>query len=187
MIVLRTLYENVSCDKSMFPKVMITILTLANERCYCQIQRNQRRSMGDDVDQSPADRTMNANRRYKCRSCIVGESHPYLCRHCVLGREDAAFSCRRCSIGTVTPQWTAADTPFNCRGCRSTGGATSATTAKSTDRFCLGSLCTDSCEAAIIKLDLFIEIDTCDEYLHNFKCGDVFRYVQLIGKACVNW
>ena len=98
---------------------MITILTLANERCYSQIQRNQRRSMGDDVDQSPTDRTMNANRRYKCRSCIVGESHPYLCRHCVLGREDAAFSCRRCSIGTVTPQWTAADTPFNCRGCRS--------------------------------------------------------------------
>ena len=46
---------------------------------------------------------------------------------------------------------------------------------------------TDSCEAAIVKLDLFIEIDTCDEYLHNFKCGDVFRYVQLIGKACVNW
>ena len=62
---------------------------------------------------------MNANRRYKCGSCIVGESHPYLCRHCVLGREDAAFSCRRCSIGTVTPQWTAADTPFNCRDCRS--------------------------------------------------------------------
>ena len=164
-----------SCDKSMFPKVMITILTLANERCYCQIQRNQRGSM-------------NANRRYKCGSCIVGESHPYLCRHCVLGREDAAFSCRRCSIGTVTPQSTATDTPFNCRGCRSTG-ATSATTttAKSTDSFCIGSLCTDSCEAAIIKLDLFIEIDTCDEYLHNFKCGDVFRYVQLIGKACVNW
>ena len=166
---------------------MITILTLANEQCYSQIQRNQRGSMGDDVDQSPTDRTMNANRRYKCRSCIVGKSHPYLCRHCVLGREDAAFSCRRCSIGTVTPQSTATDTPFNCRGCRSTGGATSATTAKSTDRFCLGSLCTDSCEAAIIKLDLFIEIDTCDEYLHNFKCGDVFRYVQLIGKACVNW
>ena len=165
---------------------MITILTLANEQCYSQIQRNQRGSMGDDVDQSPTDRTMNANRRYKCRSCIVGKSHPYLCRHCVQGREDAAFSCRRCSIGTVTPQSTATDTPFNCRGCRSTG-ATSATTAKSTDRFCLGSLCTDSCEAAIIKLDLFIEIDTCDEYLHNFKCGDVFRYVQLIGKACVNW
>ena len=166
---------------------MITILTLANEQCYSQIQRNERGSMGDDVDQSPADRTMNANRRYKCTSCIVGDSHPYLCRHCVLGREDAAFSCRRCSIGTVTPQSTATDTPFNCRGCRSTGGATSATTAKSTDRFCLGSLCTDSCEAAIKKLDLFIEIDTCDEYLHNFKCGDVFRYVQLIGKACVNW
>ena len=168
---------------------MITILTLANEQCYSQIQRNQRRSMGDDVDQSPTDRTMNANRRkYKCGNCIIGDSQPYLCRHCVLGREDAAFSCRHCSIGTVTPQWTAADTPFNCRGCRSTGASTtSATTAKSTDRFCLGSLCTDSCEAAIIKLDLFIEIDTCDEYLHNFKCGDVFRHIQLIGKACVNW
>ena len=147
---------------------MITILTLASEHCSSRSGRN-------------ADR-----RRYKCGNCIVGESQPYFCRHCVLGREDAAFSCRRCSIGTVTPQWTAADTPFNCRGCRSTG-ATSATTAKSTDRFCLGSLCTDSCEAAIIKLDLFIEIDTCDEYLHNFKCGDVFRHIQLIGKACVNW
>ena len=149
---------------------MITIMTLVGERCYSQSGRNANR------------------RRYKCGNCIIGETHPYLCRHCVLGREDAAFSCRRCSIGTVTPQWTATDTPFNCRGCRSTGAsATSATTAKSTDRFCLGSLCTDSCEAAIVKLDLFIEIDTCDEYLHNFKCGDVFRYVQLIGKACVNW
>ena len=147
---------------------MITILTLASERCSSQSGRNSNK------------------RRYKCGNCIIGDSQPYLCRHCVLGREEAAYSCRRCSIGTVTPQWTAADTPFNCRGCRSTG-ATSATTAKSTDRVCLGSLCTDGCEAAIKKLDLFIEIDTCDEYLHNFKCGDVFRYVQLIGKACVNW
>ena len=80
---------------------MITILTLASEHCSSRSGRN-------------ADR-----RRYKCGNCIIGESHPYLCRHCVLGREDAAFSCRRCSIGTVTPQWTAADTPFNCRGCRS--------------------------------------------------------------------
>ena len=80
---------------------MITILTLASEHCSSRSGRN-------------ADR-----RRYKCGNCIIGESQPYFCRHCVLGREDAAFSCRRCSIGTVTPQWTAADTPFNCRGCRS--------------------------------------------------------------------
>ena len=161
---------------------MITILSLASKQCSGQSsERNPSGSMDDP-------RYNTKNRRYNCENCIVGESHPYLCRHCVLGREDAAYSCRRCSIGTVTPQSTASDTPFNCRGCRSTG-ATSATTttAKSTDSFCIGSLCTDSCEAAIIKLDLFIEIDTCDEYLHNFKCGDVFRYVQLIGKACVNW
>ena len=92
---------------------MITILSLASKQCSGQSsERNPSGSMDDP-------RYNTKNRRYNCENCIVGESHPYLCRHCVLGSEDAAFSCRHCSIGTVTPQWTAADTPFNCRDCRS--------------------------------------------------------------------
>ena len=51
---------------------MITILALASEQCYSQSSvRTPRGSMDDEVDDSPTDRTMNANRRrYNCVTAL---------------------------------------------------------------------------------------------------------------------